>query len=155
MKNKYAKRSRISEARTREAVCCFTTDLTAPQAAAPGGLNRNIANRLYRALRERILLACEVQRPPVRDRRDRRKLLRGAAGQGPTRTRCRRQDRRLRHLRPSGPSLYRDRPGLLKANPPEHHLGPGGLARRHRLRWLARLQWLGRPRLRPLPSQSF
>ena len=37
--------------------------LTALQAAALSGLNRNTVNRLYRALRERMLLACEAQRP--------------------------------------------------------------------------------------------
>ena len=63
MKNKYAKRSRISEAKIREVVRYFAADLTALQAATLSGLNRNTVNRLYRALRERILLACEVQRP--------------------------------------------------------------------------------------------
>ena len=33
------------------------------QAAELGGLNRNTVNRLYRGLRERILLACETYRP--------------------------------------------------------------------------------------------
>ena len=63
MKNKYAKRSRISEAKTREVVRYFATDLTALQAAELSGLNRNTVNRFYRALRDRILLACEAQRP--------------------------------------------------------------------------------------------
>ncbi len=63
MKNKYARRSRISEAKVREAVRYFAAALTAVQAAELSGLNRNTVNRLYRALRERILLACEAQRP--------------------------------------------------------------------------------------------
>ena len=63
MKNRYARRSRISEARIREVVRYFAADLTALQAATLSGLNRNTVNRLYRALRERILHACEVQRP--------------------------------------------------------------------------------------------
>ena len=37
-------------------------DLTALQAAALSGLNRNAVNRLYRGVRERMLLACEAQR---------------------------------------------------------------------------------------------
>ena len=37
-------------------------DLTALQAAALSGLNRNTVNRLYRGVRERMLLACEAQR---------------------------------------------------------------------------------------------
>ena len=63
MKNKYAKRSRISEAKIREIVRYVAADLTALQAAALSGLNRNTVNRLYRGLRERMLLACEAQRP--------------------------------------------------------------------------------------------
>lgn len=63
MKNKYAKRSRISEARTRKVVRYFAADPAALQAAALSGPNRNTVNHLYRAQRERILLACEVQRP--------------------------------------------------------------------------------------------
>ena len=63
MKNKYARRSRISEAKIREIVRYFAADLTALQAAALSGLNRNTVNRYYRGLRERMLLACEAQRP--------------------------------------------------------------------------------------------
>ena len=63
MKNKYAKRSRISEGKVRELVRYFAADLTALQAATLSGLNRNTVNRLYRGLREHILVACEAQRP--------------------------------------------------------------------------------------------
>ena len=63
MKNKYAVRSRISAAKIREIVRCFSADLTALQAAQLSGVNRNTINRFYRALRERILWACEAQRP--------------------------------------------------------------------------------------------
>ena len=48
MKNKYAKRARISAAKIREVVHYFAIDLTALQAAALSGLNRNTVNRLYR-----------------------------------------------------------------------------------------------------------
>ena len=61
-KNKYAYRSRISEAKIREVVRYFAADLTALQTAELSGLNRNTVNRLYRALRERIYQACEQQR---------------------------------------------------------------------------------------------
>ena len=61
-KNKHVKRSRLFEAKIREVVRYFAADLTALQAAALGGLNRNTVNRLCRALRERMLLACEAQR---------------------------------------------------------------------------------------------
>ena len=61
--NKYAKRSRISEVKIREVVRDVAADLTALQAAALSRLNRNTVNRLYRGVRERMLLACEAQRP--------------------------------------------------------------------------------------------
>jgi len=63
MKNKYSFRSRISEKKIREIVRYFAVDLTALQAAELSGLNRNTVNRLYLGLRERILVACEAQRP--------------------------------------------------------------------------------------------
>ena len=63
MKNIYAHRSRISEKKIREIVRYFAADLTALQAAQLSGLNRNTINRFYRAFRERILWACEAQRP--------------------------------------------------------------------------------------------
>ena len=58
----YAKRARISEAKIREIVRYVAADLTALQAAALSGLNRNTVNRLYRGVRERMLLACKAQR---------------------------------------------------------------------------------------------
>ena len=63
MRNKYAKHSRISERKIQEITRYFAADLTALQAAGLSGTNRNTINRLYRALRERIHLACEQQRP--------------------------------------------------------------------------------------------
>ena len=55
-------------------------DLTALQAAALSGLNRNTVNRLYRGVRERMLLACEAQRRLFGVVEGRRELLRGAPG---------------------------------------------------------------------------
>ena len=62
MKNKDVKRVRISEAKIREIVRYVAADLTALQSAALSGLNRHTVNRLYRGVRERMLLACEAQR---------------------------------------------------------------------------------------------
>ena len=154
MRNKYTKRSRISEAKIREVVRYVAADLTALQAAALSGLNRNTVNRLYRGVRDRMRLACEAQRRlfgvvevdesffgarRVKGRRGARRL---------------RQDRRLRHLRAAGPRLYRDRPGLLEAHAPGYYPRPGGPAHRHQLRWLAWLPRHGRSRLWPLPRRS-
>ncbi len=63
MRNRYSFRSRISEKKIREIVRYFAADLTALQAAQLSGLNRNTINRYYHAFRERILWACEAQRP--------------------------------------------------------------------------------------------
>ena len=63
MKNRYCKNSRISERKIREIVKYFAADLTALQTAELSDLNRNTVNRFYRALRERLQTACEVQRP--------------------------------------------------------------------------------------------
>ena len=46
MSNKYAKRSRISEAKIRAVIRYVAAALTALQAAVPSGLNRDIVNRL-------------------------------------------------------------------------------------------------------------
>ena len=45
MKNKYANRSKISEAKTRQLIRLFSLDLDAGQIAAITGLNRNTVNR--------------------------------------------------------------------------------------------------------------
>ena len=144
MKNQYAKRARISEAKIREIVRYVAADLTALQAAALRGLNRNTVNRLYLGVRERMLLACEAQR---------RLLGVVEVDESFFGARRRRQERRLRHLRAAGPRLDRDRPGLLNAHPPGHHPRSGRPAHRHQLRWLARLPRLGRPRRWPRPRR--
>jgi transposase len=51
MKNRYARSAKISERKIRKVVRYFAADLTALQAAALSGLNRNTINRPYRALR--------------------------------------------------------------------------------------------------------
>ena len=54
MKNKYVKRSKISEAKFRQVVKHFALDLTATQTAELTNLNRNTINRLYSEMRRRI-----------------------------------------------------------------------------------------------------
>jgi len=62
-KNKYAKSSRVSEAKFRHLLKCFALDLDATQIAQLSGLNRNTVNRYLRLLRERIALWCEEESP--------------------------------------------------------------------------------------------
>ena len=61
MRNKYCKRSRISEKVFRQVVKCFAVDLTATQTAQMTGLNRNTINRLYNGFRHAIVLYCSEQ----------------------------------------------------------------------------------------------
>lgn len=63
MKNKYANRSRISEAKVRQIVKLFAVDLNALQIAEIAGVNRNTANRYLAAFRERIARFCEAESP--------------------------------------------------------------------------------------------
>lgn len=63
MKNKYAYRSRISEAKIRQLVKLFSVDLTASQIAKLSGVNRNTINRYVTAFRERIARYCEAESP--------------------------------------------------------------------------------------------
>lgn len=62
-KNKYANRSRISEAKFRQLIKLFSLDLDADQIASLTGLNRNTINRYLNAIRERIASFCEDQSP--------------------------------------------------------------------------------------------
>lgn len=62
-KNRYAKSSKLSEAKFRLLVKLFAADLTAVQIAQLSGLNRNTVNRYLRLIRERLLLYCDARRP--------------------------------------------------------------------------------------------
>ena len=62
-KNKYAYRSRISEAKFRELVRLFAAALDASQIAEIARLNRNAANRYVRMIRGRIAEFCEAESP--------------------------------------------------------------------------------------------
>ena len=63
VKNKYANRSKISEAKFRELIRLFALNLDATQISVLTGLNRNTVNRFLKALRERIAQYCEEQSP--------------------------------------------------------------------------------------------
>ena len=63
MKNKYAKRSKISEAKFREIVRLFAADLDAGQIAEIALVNRNTVNRYLSAIRERIADYCFITSP--------------------------------------------------------------------------------------------
>jgi transposase-like protein len=63
LKNKYANRSKISEAKFRELVKLFALNLEATQIAELTRLNRNTVNRFLRAIRQRLAEVCEQQSP--------------------------------------------------------------------------------------------
>ncbi len=62
-KNKYVKRSKISEAKFRQIVKLFCIDLDAMQIAEIAGLNRNTINRYLTGIRTRIAEFCEQTSP--------------------------------------------------------------------------------------------
>ena len=55
MKNKYAKRSHISERKFQQLVRLFSADLDASQIARLTGLNRNTVNRYLKKIRQRLV----------------------------------------------------------------------------------------------------
>lgn len=61
MVNRYAKNSKISEAKLRELVKLFAVDLNASQVASVTGLNRNTINRYLKAIRVRIAEQCQKE----------------------------------------------------------------------------------------------
>lgn len=63
MKNKYAYRSKISEAKIRQIVRLFVVDLDASQIVAATNLNRNTINRYLATFREKIVRYCESESP--------------------------------------------------------------------------------------------
>lgn len=65
MKNRYARRARISERQFRHLVRLFALDLDATQIAELSGLNRNTVNRYLRGIREPIAAYCEASAPFV------------------------------------------------------------------------------------------
>ena len=63
MKNKYIKRSKISETKFRDVVKHFSLDLASENIAVLTSLNRNTVNRYLFLLRKRIAQFCEQQSP--------------------------------------------------------------------------------------------
>jgi len=63
MRNKYVKRSRISDKKFRQLVKLFSLDLDAVQISELSHLNRNTINRYLKVLRTRIAEFCEVESP--------------------------------------------------------------------------------------------
>ena len=65
MKNKYIRRSHLSEAKFRQVVKCFSLDLTAMQTAQLTALNRNTVDRIYHLMRLRMYERC-LEASPVK-----------------------------------------------------------------------------------------
>ena len=63
MRNKYVRRSHISEKKFRRLVKLFTLDLDAIQINELSHLNRNTVNRYPKILRTRIAELCEIESP--------------------------------------------------------------------------------------------
>ncbi len=63
MINRYAYRSRISEAKFREIIKLFSADLTSSQIAQLSGISRNTINKILKAVRFRIAEHCEQESP--------------------------------------------------------------------------------------------
>ena len=63
LKNKYANRSKITEAKIRQIVKLFSLDLDASQITKITGLNRNTINRYLIEIRKRIAQFCDQQSP--------------------------------------------------------------------------------------------
>ena len=61
MKNKYIKRSKISEAKFRNIIMYFCLELDSQKIAALTSLNRNTVNRYLGRVRSRIVDLCEMQ----------------------------------------------------------------------------------------------
>lgn len=61
MKNKYVKRSKISEAKFRKIIMYFALELDSQKIAVLTGLNRNTVNRYLTRIRNRIADLCEDQ----------------------------------------------------------------------------------------------
>jgi transposase len=62
-KNKYIRRSKISEKKFREFLRLFAVDLDASQIANIAGLNRNTVNRYLKEVREKIAEYCKQSSP--------------------------------------------------------------------------------------------
>ena len=62
-KNRYLKRTHISEREIREILRCFSLDITATKTSELTGVSRPTINRIYKRLRERIKDICDYEFP--------------------------------------------------------------------------------------------
>ena len=63
MDNKYIYPSRISEAKFRSLLKCFSLDVEASKIAVLTGISRNTVNRTLKAIRKRVSESCELVSP--------------------------------------------------------------------------------------------
>ena len=63
MRNKYVRRSHISEKKFRQLVKLFSLDLDAVQISKLSHINRNTVNRYLKIIRIRIAEVCELESP--------------------------------------------------------------------------------------------
>jgi hypothetical protein len=63
VKNRYYRRSRISEKKFRQLLRCFAMDLTATVTATLASISVRSINSIYLKLRSRIAASCEQQLP--------------------------------------------------------------------------------------------
>ena len=63
IKNRYYYRSRISEAKFRQLVRCFSLDFTAPSTAELTGIAVRSVNSIFLKMRHRLALICELESP--------------------------------------------------------------------------------------------
>jgi transposase len=63
VKNRYYRRSRISEKKLRQLLRCFAMDFTATDTATLTGISVRSVNSIYLKLRRRIAAVCEQQSP--------------------------------------------------------------------------------------------
>ena len=63
MRNKYMKRSRISEAKFRQVIRLFSLDIEAKKTAVLTGLNRNTINAIYHKIRSGLAQDCQRASP--------------------------------------------------------------------------------------------
>ena len=61
--NRYYRRAKISERKTRQIIKYFALDLTATQIAALTNLNRNTVNRYLTFIRQAVAQFCERESP--------------------------------------------------------------------------------------------
>jgi len=139
MRNRYIKNSKITEAKFRELVRCFSLDLTSQNIAVLTGLNRNTVNRYLFFLRTRIAEFCDLQSPFQREveadesyfgaRRIKGKRGRGAGSKTPV----------FGILQRGGKVYIEIVHRLRKSHVTRHHAGSCGARERYTFRLLA---WL-------------